>query len=206
MSTNIIYKIEKIIDEELNKSKFYPKIDQIFNAINNIELSKLKAVIIGQDPYHNGSAHGYSFSVLPSRQIPASLQNIFKELKTEYNISTLPSSGCLLPWTDEGVLLLNTILTVEPSKPKSHANIGWQDFTNAIIQYIDNNYKVVFLAWGNNAQKTCNIVHNNPVIKSGHPSPLNTSKPFVGCNCFKECNNELIKMGILPIRWNVLWI
>ena len=191
----------------LNKEKeFYPPKKDIFNALNNCHPDSVKVVIIGQDPYYNrGQAHGYSFSVQPNVQVPPSLQNIFAELKDEMNMKTLPPNGCLEKWAHEGVLLLNSILTVSAGKPDSHKGIGWEDFTSDVINYIDMNHDVVFLAWGRQAENICSQVKRNKVLVTGHPSPRNTLNPFVGCGCFREANNKLMSMNILPVRWTILW-
>lgn len=194
------------IAKVLNDCNFYPKLENIFNALNTMQPKNIKVVIIGQDPYQTkGLAHGYSFSVPVGIEIPPSLRNIYKELQREYGIEEKLHTGNLEKWIPEGVLLLNSILTVEAGKSNSHKNIGWEIVTNEIIKYIDNTCSVVFLAWGNEAVKTCSIVKNNVVLQYGHPSPLNTAKPFYGCDCFSEANKELIKKNILPVRWTVLW-
>lgn len=194
----------KSIIEALNKSKCYlPRKKDIFNALNNCPPSKVSVVILGQDPYvHENEAHGYSFSVPQGTNIPPSLRNIFKELGNEYNTQIMPSSGCLTSWEADGVLLLNSILTVEAGLSRSHKNIGWEYFTSAIIRYLDIHNKVVFMAWGKDAQTICEQnVTNNQILTAGHPSPLNTFKPFVGCNCFKDANEILKQNDILPVRW-----
>lgn len=194
------------IIDVLNKEEFYPPKNDIFNALNNCHPDNVKVVIIGQDPYYNrGQAHGYAFSVRQDVQIPPSLMNIFKELSNEMNMKTLPQNGCLEKWAHEGVLLLNSILTVKAGKPDSHKGIGWEDFTSNVIEYIDNNCNVVFLAWGKQAEVICNGVRKNKVLVAGHPSPRNTFKPFIGCDCFRKANDELISMNILPVRWTILW-
>lgn len=187
----------------LNTSNYLPKKKDLFNALNKCSPSKVKVVILGQDPYiHENEAHGYSFSVKPGTPIPPSLRNIFNELSHEYNMNTFPTNGCLTNWENDGVLLLNSVLTVEEGQSKSHKNIGWENFTSAIIRYIDNHNKCVFMAWGKEAQTICsNEVSNNKILIAGHPSPLNTFRPFVGCNCFKECNEILKNNKLLPVRW-----
>lgn len=187
----------------LNHCNYLPKKKDLFNALNSCPPNKVKVVIIGQDPYiHSYEAHGYSFSVPKGVNAPPSLKNIFKELGIEYNIELMPEDGCLINWANDGVLLLNSILTVEELKSRSHKNIGWERFTSAIIRYIDLHCKCVFLAWGKDAQAiTDKQVSNNKVLVAGHPSPLNTARPFVGCGCFKEANQILKSMGILPVRW-----
>ena len=187
----------------LNSGPYLPKKLDLFNALNHCPPNKVKVVILGQDPYiHENEACGYSFSVPTGTGIPPSLRNIFNELMKEYNQTIMPRNGKLTSWEDDGVLLLNTIMTVKPNASRSHANIGWEHFTDAIIRYIDNHNKCVFLAWGSYAQKMCSErVVNNKILMAGHPSPLNTAKPFVGCNCFKDCNELLKSYKLLPIRW-----
>ena len=196
---------KKIINV-LNKSPSYlPRKENLFAALNHCKPQNVKVVILGQDPYlHSNQAHGFSFSVPKGTVMPPSLRNVMTELSKEYNMNTLPSSGCLIPWADDGVLLLNSVLTVEEGNGKSgsHKNIGWEYFTSAIIHWIDNHNKCVFLAWGKDAQKICSEeVSMNKVLTAGHPSPMNTFRPFVGCNCFKEANDLLKDMGLLPVRW-----
>ena len=204
------------IVNKLNSERYYPAFSDIFNALK-LNPENVKVVILGQDPYHNGTAHGYSFSC-ESSFCPASLKNIFRELGREYDLpeKVMPRTNNLKAWSDEGVLLLNTLLTVEPGKPKSHAKIGWEQFTSNILRYLCNHHKdVIYLAWGKDAQDIVydnkhehedmwKIPHKN-IIPSGHPSPMNTTKPFYGCNCFVECNDRLVQNKILPIRWRIIY-
>ena len=189
----------------LNSSKKYlPRKQDLFNALNVCSPNKVKVIILGQDPYiHEHEAHGFSFSVPETAvNIPPSLRNIFKELENEYNVGAEPKNGCLIKWAKDGVLLLNSILSVEEGKSRSHKNIGWEQFTAAIIRYIDLHNKCVFMAWGRDAENIITQqVTNNKILTAGHPSPLNISKPFVGCGCFRECNEMLKSMKILPVRW-----
>ena len=209
-----------VIGEEFGKSywneilhtlnsdtKYLPEKKLIFEALNKCPPEKVKVVIVGQDPYiHSNEPHGLSFSVKPGVRIPPSLRNIFEELCSEYNIDTLPKNGCLIKWESEGVLLLNSVLTVHEGKSDSHKGIGWENFTASVIKYLDNHNIIVFMAWGAKAQKVCaDNVKNNIVLTAGHPSPLNTSKPFKGCGCFREANSILKKNNILPVRWIKLW-
>ena len=189
---------------KLNSTKkWLPAKQNIFAALNRCPPNKVKVVILGQDPYiHNYEACGYSFSVPVGTITPPSLRNIFKELSIEYNMQTIPANGCLEPWAEDGVLLLNSVLTVEEGKSDSHKGIGWENFTSAVIRYVDLHRRCVFLSWGRKAQLiTDQQVKNNQVLVAGHPSPLNTIKPFVGCNCFKECNEILKENDVLPVRW-----
>lgn len=196
-----------IINTLNSDSKYLPEKKLIFNALNKCPPEKVKVVIIGQDPYiHSNEPHGFSFSVKPGVRIPPSLRNIFEELCEEYSIENMPKNGCLIEWEKEGVLLLNTVLTVHEGKSDSHKGIGWENFTSAVIKYIDTHNSVVFLAWGAKAQKVCSDnVKNNVVLTAGHPSPLNRAKPFKGCGCFRETNSILQKNKILPVRWIKLW-
>ena len=192
----------------LNKDKDYlPSKQYIFNALNKCPPEKVKVVIIGQDPYiQPNQPHGFSFSVRRGVRMPPSLRNVLEELSTEYNIDSLPKDGCLEAWTSEGVLLLNSILTVSAGKSNSHKDIGWENFTSAVIRYLDNHNIVVFMAWGRAAQDVCsNNVRNNTVLTAGHPSPLNTTHVFKGCGCFREANEILKKNKILPVRWIKIW-
>lgn len=190
-----------------SKVKYLPEKQFIFSALNKCPPEKVKVVIVGQDPYiHANEPHGFSFSVRPGVKIPPSLRNIFEELSSEYSIETELKSGCLIKWAEEGVLMLNAVLTVEEGKSDSHKGIGWENFTSTVIKYLDTHNVVVFMAWGAKAQKVCSDnVKNNTVLTAGHPSPLNRSKPFRGCGCFREANEILKKNKILPVRWTRLW-
>ena len=199
----------------LNNNKFYPNKDNIFKALELIKPDDVKVVIIGQDPYiKENQAIGLSFAVQNGLTIPPSLRNIYKEIIKEYKpdydnnainkiLNKYSKKGDISKLCEQGVLLLNSVLTVEPNKSNSHKNIGWENFTSHIIKKLDEKYKIVFMAWGNNAlQLLNNNVKYNQIIKSGHPSPLNYTNPFVGCNCFKNCNIVLKnKYNIKPINW-----
>lgn len=192
-----------IITKLNNTKSWLPIKKDLFNALNHCSPNKVKAVIIGQDPYvHRNEACGYSFSVPNGTSIPPSLRNVYKELSLEYGMNTVPTSGCLESWANDGVLLLNSVLTVEEGKRDSHKNIGWENFTAAVIRYVDLHNKCVFLAWGRAAQQIVEKqVQNNQILVAGHPSPVNQTHPFVGCNCFRECNEILKSYNLLPIRW-----
>ena len=196
----------------LNSSPFYPPTKDIFRSLSLVEPSQVKCIIIGQDPYiKEGQANGLSFSVNNGMSIPPSLRNIYNEIMLEYAIdkNKIPTyikqfskHGDLTPLAKQGVLLLNSILTVQPNKSNSHKNIGWEFFTSRLLRCLDDKYKFVVLAWGNNAKKIAmETIKNNVVLCAGHPSPLNTSNPFIGCGCFKQCNTLLKSIGIAPIRW-----
>lgn len=205
--------IEKVswnnIADVLNRDTFMPKYEDIFAAFKTLTPSKVKVVILGQDPYPTaGVAHGYSFSVQPNAQIPPSLRNIHIEIMNEYGLSMHPLNGSLLTWTQSGVLLLNTVLTVRVGEPKSHFNIGWEQLTSQVIEYLDSECDCVFVAWGNPAKEMCKkYVRRNEVVACGHPSPLNSSKtdPFLGSGCFKKVNEILLRRKILPVVWINPW-
>jgi len=198
----------KKISEEANKKKIiYPPTNLIFNAFVLSPLNDIRVVIIGQDPYHNvGQAHGLSFSVPHGIKQPPSLKNIFKELSKEYPTFVTPTHGSLIKWAEQGVFLLNATLTVEKDSANSHRDFGWQRFTDFVIKTISKDLTgVVFLLWGNFAQKKAEIVDKkkHTVIKTAHPSPLSYRK-FTDCGCFTQTNEALVKMGKEPIDWNNL--
>lgn len=182
-----------------------PPLHLIFNAFNLTPLDKVKVVIIGQDPYHNNNqAMGLAFSVPKDSKIPRSLYNIYKELENDIPGFSSPDHGCLQHWASQGVLLLNATLTVAQHKPNSHNNLGWQKFTDRVIQIInDKCEKVVYLLWGNFAHKKGELVDKKHVVlKSAHPSSLSFGK-FLNCKCFSQANNELEKSGLTPIDWRL---
>ncbi|BAP58484.1 uracil-DNA glycosylase [Candidatus Tachikawaea gelatinosa] len=195
------------LNKELSLGKtIYPKKNDIFNAFKFTPFEKIKVVIIGQDPYyHYNQAHGLAFSVLPTyKPIPASLKNIYKEIKNNFNYVNVPNNGYLKKWADQGILLLNSVLTVESGKPNSHKNIGWEIFTNTIIKII-NHYKkkVIFVLWGNYAKRKEKIIDNTQhfLLKSSHPSPFSANHGFFGCEHFIKINTLLKKLGKKPIQW-----
>lgn len=190
-----------------NKKIVIPNITQIFSPLNSIELDKFRVLIIGQDPYPTiGYANGFSFSTTKGLKIPKSLENIYKEIDLEYGTNMVDKNkfnGDLIEWSKQGVLLLNSSLTIG-EKNESHISIGWNFFTEEIIKFLDLNYTFVTLAMGAKATNVADkiIINNkNNLIKTGHPSPLNTAKKFIGCNCFSDCNKLLIKQNLLPIKW-----
>ena len=184
----------------------YPRGSLIFNAFNTTPLPSVKVVILGQDPYHQpNQAMGLSFSVPQGVAIPASLRNVYKELARTVDGFVIPKHGDLSHWAQQGVLLLNASLTVEQSRAASHANIGWQHFTDAVIQTIsDHNEGVVFMLWGNFAKKKAVLIdaRRHHVLTAVHPSPL-AGGAFIGCNHFVQCNQLLIQQGKTPIDWQV---
>lgn len=193
--------------ERANGKAIYPEKSLIFNAIQSTPFEKIKVVIIGQDPYHNpDQAHGLSFSVPKGIAPPPSLINIFKELKNDCGID-IPKQGCLESWAHQGVLLLNATLTVEKNKPQSHANIGWQHFTDHIIQALNHHSKtIVFLLWGSHAQKKRELIDTKKhvILMAPHPSPLSAHRGFLGCKHFSKTNEILIRAGRTSIDWHLV--
>ena len=194
---------DKIVSN-LNDGVFYPPVKNIFSALEGVAPDRVKVVLLGQDPYPTkGAAHGYSFSIQKGNKIQPSLKNIFKELSDEYMTEFEPKSGDLRKWETEGVLLLNTILTVKPESPLSHQNIGWENFTGAILKFLASRENVLFLLLGSKARDAVskfNIDDKRKII-AGHPSPLNRTGSFNGSGCFRAVNEELLRRKILPIRW-----
>ena len=197
-------KIRSFIKEEYKNKTIFPPAKLIFNAFNLTPLNKIKVIIIGQDPYHGkGQAHGLSFSVPEDIKIPPSLLNIYKELKEDIN-KEIPKHGFLEAWANQGVLLLNSVLTVQSGKANSHKNIGWERFTESVIERVSmKKDKLVFLLWGNYAQKKENFIDSNKhlILKSVHPSPLSAYNGFFGSKHFSKTNNFLKKNNIKEILW-----
>ncbi|MCW7762995.1 uracil-DNA glycosylase [Photorhabdus luminescens] len=183
----------------------YPPQQDVFNAFRYTELADIKVVILGQDPYHGpNQAHGLSFSVQPGIPAPPSLVNMYKELAADISDFQYPNHGCLVSWAKQGVLLLNTVLTVERGNAHSHANLGWETFTDKVIAAINEHRSgVVFLLWGSHAQKKGHFIDANKhhVLKAPHPSPLSAHRGFFGCKHFSKANALLEKQGIAPINW-----
>ena len=183
----------------------YPPAHDVFNAFKATEFNQVKVVVLGQDPYHNeGQAHGLSFSVRPDVQIPPSLQNIYKELAEDIAGFQIPNHGYLQHWAEQGVLLLNAVLTVRAHQAHSHARLGWETFTDKVISLINQHREgVVFLLWGSHAQKKGAIIdkQRHHVLKAPHPSPLSAHRGFFGCNHFVLANQWLEQRGETPIDW-----
>ena len=190
-------------DEYMSGKQIFPAAKNIFNAFNLCPLDKVKVVIIGQDPYHEpGQAHGLCFSVLPPTPIPPSLQNIYKEIESDIG---RPSSthGDLTHWADQGVLLLNATLTVRAHAAASHAGMGWEQFTDAVIAACSARENIVYMLWGSYAQRKAQIVdaNRNLILKSVHPSPLSAYHGFFGNHHFSRANEYLAQHGKEPIDW-----
>lgn len=197
--------IEKI-KKEYREKTIYPKQTEIFNAFRNTPYEKVKVVILGQDPYHGeNEAEGLSFSVKVGIRKPPSLNNIFKELHDDLGYD-IPNNGSLLPWAREGVLLLNTVLTVEKDKPASHKGYGWETFTDHVIQLLNQkNTPIVFILWGNFAKSKEALITNpiHCIIKSAHPSPFAANYGFFGSRPFSKTNQFLEEHGITPVNWQI---
>ena len=182
----------------------YPPKKDIFNAFKLTPFADVRVVILGQDPYHGpNQAHGLAFSVQPGVPPPPSLQNIFLELKNDLS-ATPPKNGCLESWAKQGVLLLNTTLTVEAGKPQSHANNGWQKFTDRVIDCLNEHpYGIVFLLWGAPAQQKSRLINpfKHRILTAPHPSPLSAHRGFLGCKHFSKANELLQQMGRGQINW-----
>ncbi len=199
-------KLRTILKKEYETQTIYPDMYDIFNALKYTSYSDVKAVIIGQDPYHGeGQAHGLCFSVKKGIEAPPSLKNIFKEIEQELDIKP-PSHGCLTDWAEQGVLLLNAVLTVRESLPNSHKGIGWENFTDKIISILNEREKpIVFLLWGANARRKAELITNpiHRILECAHPSPLSAYNGFFGCGHFKTCNEFLKASGQSEIDWKI---
>jgi len=180
--------------------------NNIFNALKYTSYEDVKVVILGQDPYHGaGQAHGLSFSVQPGVRIPPSLLNMYKELKNDLECY-IPNNGYLVPWTKQGVLLLNAVLTVREGEANSHKNKGWESFTDRIITLLNEREKpIVFLLWGNNAKEKMKFITNpnHCILTSVHPSPLSATRGFMGCKHFSKTNDILKSFGQKEIDWQI---
>jgi uracil-DNA glycosylase len=192
--------------EKAQGKTIYPPGSMIFNAFDQTPYDKVKVVLLGQDPYHGyGQAHGLSFSVPDGVNPPPSLLNIFKELQSDVGMP-MPKTGNLTKWAEQGVLLLNAVLTVRANEAASHAKIGWMDFTNSVISKIsDEKEGIVFLLWGKFAQEKQLLIDETKhyVLKAAHPSPFSADKGFFGCRHFSKTNNYLVKQGKDPIDWKL---
>ena len=201
------YEIKSFLIQEKRQYIVYPPSQLIFNAFNLTPFDKVKVVILGQDPYHNvGQAHGLAFSVPNGIMPPPSLKNIFKELQSDIGMP-IPTNGNLESWAREGVLLLNSCLTVRANNPASHQGIGWQRFTDAAIKALSEKKEhIVFLLWGNYAIAKEKLIDTRKhlVLKTVHPSPLSANRGFFGCRHFSQTNIYLSSNGISPIKWDVI--
>ena len=198
--------LRKKLAEEYRTRTVYPAMENIFNALKYTSYEDVKVLILGQDPYHGpGQAHGLCFSVQKGVQKPPSLKNMFKELESDLGI-VAPSHGCLTDWAKQGILLLNTVLTVREGEPNSHKNLGWTIFTDRIIELLnDREEPVIFVLWGRNAIDKLPLITNSRhyVLTAAHPSPLSASRGFLGCKHYSKINEILCSMGKQPIDWKI---
>ena len=194
---------DHLISDNAEGKIVLPEPKNFFRAFDLCELNKVKVVIIGQDPYHTpGVPNGLAFSVNKNQKLPPSLINIFRELESDLGIQNY--IGDLSAWSKQGVLLLNTCLSVCAGLPASHSNIGWENFTNAAIEEIQKKKNIIFLLWGKHAQqKKAFIQEDNFILEAAHPSPLSANKGFFGCNHFSKTNNLLTSLGSDPIDWQL---
>ncbi len=196
----------RFIGEERRKYKVYPPGDDVFNALRYTPYERVRVVIIGQDPYHDeNQAHGLAFSVRPGIAAPPSLVNIYKELHDDVEFR-IPNNGCLIPWAEQGVLLLNAVLTVRAHQANSHQGKGWENFTDAVLRAVNaRDSRVVFLLWGSYAQRKAEGIDENrhTVLKAPHPSPLSANRGFFGCHHFSKTNVALQSAGLPPVDWQL---
>lgn len=196
--------LQKFLSSEYSNNIIFPKEENIFKALNLVTINKVKVVIIGQDPYHEpGQAQGLSFSVPEGFPFPPSLINIFKEIETDLNIKC-KNSGDLTRWAKQGVLLLNTVLTVRKGLANSHRDKGWEKLTSKIIEILgEKKEPIVFMLWGSYAQSFAPLIgKQHLILKAPHPSPLSAYRGFFGCKHFSKCNEFLTKNNIEPIDWS----
>lgn len=196
----------EFVKSEYSTATVYPPSDDIFNALHLTALKDVKVLVLGQDPYHGANqAHGLSFSVLPGQRIPPSLRNIYQELHDDLGCY-IPNNGYLEKWAKQGVLMLNTVLTVRAHKPNSHQGKGWEYFTDAIIEAVNKEDRpIVYLLWGRPAQSKISML-NNPkhlILKAPHPSPYSADRGFFGCRHFSQANEFLESHGLEPIDWQI---
>ena len=199
-------KLRKFLKKEYGSYEIYPDMYDIFNALKYTAYKDVKVVIIGQDPYHEpGQAHGLAFSVLRDTPVPPSLNNIYKELRNDLGIP-IATHGELIPWTQEGVLLMNSVLTVRRGEANSHKGMGWEIFTDRVIELLNEREKpMVFMLWGRNARDKAQLITNpaHLVLQAAHPSPLSAYNGFFGCRHFSRANTFLAINHIEPIDWQI---
>lgn len=206
MNEKYFQELINFLEKEYQEKTIYPKKTDIFKAFRNTSYQDTKVVILGQDPYHGeNQAEGLSFSVKEGIQKPPSLQNIFKELNSDLGYS-IPTSGSLVPWTKEGVLLLNTVLTVVANQPASHKDLGWEKFTDKVIQKLqEKDQPIVFIFWGSFARNKKSLITNpiHYIVESPHPSPFSAYNGFFGSKPFSKTNEFLKSKGLKPINWEI---
>ena len=205
-SSDYYKKLREFLKYEYSHYTVYPNMNDIFNALRYTSYENTRVVILGQDPYHGpGQAHGFAFSVQRGVKIPPSLQNMYKELQTDLGC-TIPNHGNLLEWANQGVLMLNAVLTVREGQPNSHKGKGWEEITDSIIRHLDKREKpLVFLLWGANARNKIPLIHgmHHLVLAAPHPSPLSAWQGFFGCKHFSKANDFLTATGQSPIDWQI---
>ncbi|MBQ8142268.1 MAG: uracil-DNA glycosylase [Bacilli bacterium] len=196
------------VSKEYENENIYPPLPQVYQTLKETPLEKVKVVIIGQDPYfHQGQANGLAFSVNKGIQLPPSLVNIYKELHIEFGYDIPLSNGDLSPWAKQGVLLLNSTLTVKDGYPESHSKYGWETFTDHLIKKLDQQDRcIVYLLWGNHAKKKASIIHNPKakIVSCPHPSPLSASRGFFHSDCFKKVNERLKEASLEEIDFHIV--
>lgn len=197
-------KLQKFVTAERAAATVFPPEDEVFTALKLTPLNQVKVLILGQDPYHNdGQAHGLSFSVQKGVKVPPSLRNIYKELKDDLGISPA-LHGHLVHWAKQGVLMLNTVLTVRAHEPNSHKKKGWEAFTTKIIQCVNEQPSVAFVLWGKPAEKKAELISpHHLIIKTAHPSPLSARRGFIGSKPFSKINNFLAANNLSTIDWKI---
>jgi uracil-DNA glycosylase len=198
-------RLKQFVDEERDKHQVFPPHEDVFNAFKLTPFERVKVLLLGQDPYHDeGQANGLCFSVRPGVRPPPSLLNVFKELHHDLGCE-IPNNGCLVPWAEQGVMLLNAVLTVRAHKPTSHKDKGWETFTDAVIRTLSERERpLVFLLWGAYAQKKIKLIDtaHHRIVTAAHPSPLSYRK-FLGSKCFSAVNKALEELGETPIDWQL---
>ena len=198
--------LQQFLAAERGQYQVFPPEDQVFTALELSPYEQVRVVILGQDPYHDvGQAHGLAFSVLPGVKLPASLRNIFKELKDDVGCA-IPKQGCLIPWAKQGVLLLNAVLTVRAHQANSHRGKGWETFTNAVIGRLSNRTEpMIFVLWGKPAQAKKSLIDTakHVILEAPHPSPLSAHSGFFGSKPFSKINGQLRAWGQSEIDWRI---
>ena len=202
--SSYFHELTEFVAAERRQHDVFPPEEDVFNAFRLTPLSQVRVVILGQDPYHDiGQAHGLCFSVRPGVKLPPSLRNIYKELQED--LGHLPANhGCLSSWADQGVLLLNTVLTVRAHEANSHQKKGWETFTDSVLKIVNEQSRVLFVLWGKPAQKKLGLIDERHfVIKSAHPSPLSARRGFFGSRPFSTINEQLESYGMPAINWEL---
>ncbi|MDG1896642.1 MAG: uracil-DNA glycosylase [Fuerstiella sp.] len=196
--------LQQFVSRERDAGPVFPPADDVFAALTMTPLRRVRVLILGQDPYHdNGQAHGLSFSVRHDIKVPPSLRNIYKELESDLRIPAA-KHGCLESWAQQGVLLLNTVLTVRAHEPNSHRKRGWEEFTTRVIEHVNELPSVAFVLWGKPAQKKATLIHERHLlIQSSHPSPLSARRGFIGSRPFSQINDFLQSNDQPPIDWRL---